>query len=164
VVSLREVIVDVVELYDAAAESEGATLIWRADEAAFVLGDKDLLGSVLANLLDNALKYAGRPARIEVAVVCESEAVILTVSDNGPGIPAAERTRVLERFYRSHHGESGSGLGLSIVSAIAYLHGASLRLEDAAPGLCVRMVFPRVESGTFPNGNDSSMSATGGRT
>ena len=162
-VSLKGVIVDVVELYDAAAEFEGATLTWRADENAIVLGDKDLLGSVLANLLDNALKYAGKPLCIEVAAASGPESVTLTVSDDGPGIPSSERARVLERFYRSHHGESGSGLGLSIVSAIAYLHGASLRLEDAAPGLRVRMVFPRVESLTFPNSNDSSMSATGGR-
>ncbi|MBN8885681.1 MAG: HAMP domain-containing histidine kinase [Rudaea sp.] len=162
-VSLKDVIVDVVELYDAAAESEGATLTWHADEEAIVLGDRDLLGSVLANLLDNALKYAGKPAHIEVTAESTADAVVLSVGDDGPGIPATERTRVLERFYRSHHGESGSGLGLSIVAAIAYLHGASLRLEDTAPGLCVRLSFARTESATFPNGNDSSMSTTGER-
>lgn len=160
-VVLKDVIVDAVELYDAAAESENVALTWRADDDALVLGDKDLLGSVPANLLDNALKYAGRPARIEVSACVDGSGATLAVRDDGPGIAAADRERVLERFYRAHQGKAGSGLGLSIVSAIAYLHGASLHIEDAAPGLRVRLVFPPVDRLTFPNGNVPPMSSTG---
>jgi len=134
----------VIELYDAIAEEQGVTLATKIDGDPRTLGDKDLLASALANLLDNALKYGGRTVTIEVHASPQTETVTLIVRDDGPGIPAEEREKVIQRFYRLNHSVAGSGLGLSIVAAIAHLHGATLHLEDAAPGLLVRIVLPLI--------------------
>lgn len=152
-VTLREVVMNVVELYDAIAEDRGVTLVTEIEGDPKTLGDKDLLASALANLLDNALKYGGRSVTIGVHATLQAESVTLTVRDDGPGIPLEERPKVIQRFYRLDHRIPGSGLGLSIVAAIAHLHDAALHLEDAAPGLLVRIVLPLIDSGTFPNGN-----------
>ena len=102
----------------------------------------------MANLLDNALKYAGSAATVAMRATQDRDTVTLVVQDNGPGIPPEERTRVLERFYRLDRSRStpGHGLGLSIVAAITALHGGTVSLEDAAPGLVVRLVLPRVDA------------------
>jgi signal transduction histidine kinase len=143
-VRLEPVIADVIELYDAAAEARGITLVSEVDRAAVTLGDRNLLASAIANLIDNALKYAGNRATIRVCALRERDGVAIIIEDNGPGIPAAERSRVIERFYRldASRSEPGNGLGLSIVSSIAALHWGSLRLEDAAPGLRARLALP----------------------
>ncbi|HEV2301144.1 MAG TPA: HAMP domain-containing sensor histidine kinase [Stellaceae bacterium] len=148
-VALADVVADVVELYDAAAEARGIALSTEIDPAAAILGDRHLMASAVANLLDNALKYAGDGAKVRIAVHREEENVALTVADNGPGVPAAERARIVERFYRLDRSRSlpGNGLGLSIVSAVSALHGGKLSLEDAAPGLSARIVLPRAEEG-----------------
>lgn len=152
-VSLREVVTRLLELYDAAAEHQGVALTAHIDGEPVVLGDQDLLASILANLLDNALNYAGSPARIEIRVVHESSKINLIVQDNGPGIPQDERSKVLQRFYRLDRQKEGTGLGLSIVAAFTQLHGGELQLEDAEPGLRVRIVLPRSDGKTLPNGN-----------
>jgi signal transduction histidine kinase len=151
-VALREVVTNLLELYDAAAEAQGVTLVADIRDEPVVLGDQDLLATILANLLDNALKYAGSPAKIEVRVTHELDKITLIVQDDGPGIPAAERSKVLQRFYRLNQRQQGNGLGLSIVAAVTHLHGGTLSLEDAAPGLCVCIVLPQADSATFPNG------------
>jgi signal transduction histidine kinase len=145
-VRLGPVAADVVELYDAAAEERGIALLRDTDPAAATLGDRNLLASALANLIDNALKYAGRGARVRVRTRCEGDNVAIIVEDDGPGIPAAERLRVVERFYRLDASRNlpGSGLGLSIVAAVASLHRGAFTLEDAAPGLRARVTLPRV--------------------
>jgi signal transduction histidine kinase len=141
-VALREVVTTVVELYDAIAEAQGITLTTKIDGDPNILGDKDLLASAIANLLDNALKYGGRSVTISVREIPEAGTVSLVVQDNGPGIPPEERPKVIQHFYRLDQRGPGTGLGLSIVAAIAHLHDATLHLEDADPGLLARIVLP----------------------
>jgi signal transduction histidine kinase len=136
-VPLAAVVSDVVELYDATAEAEGITLVSEIKGNPAALGDRNLLASAVANLVDNALKYAGSGASVRVRAIQDRDTVSIVVHDNGPGIPAAERSRVVDRFYRLDHSRSlpGNGLGLSIVTAIASLHWGKLYLDDANPGL-----------------------------
>ena len=112
-------------------------------------GDKDLLAGILANLIDNALKYAGSPAEVRIQVRETAQAVSIVVQDNGPGIAVHERTKVLQRFYRLSSNRPGSGLGLSIVSAFTQLHDGALFIEDAHPGLKVRIELPKPFSPTL---------------
>lgn len=110
-----------------------------------IRGDADALRILLTNLVDNALHYIPRGGRIDVDVGHTGQGIELAVTDNGPGIPAAERGRVFDRFYRVPDAPTGgSGLGLAIVDEVAQSHGARVALEDAAPGLRVRVVFPAV--------------------
>lgn len=110
-----------------------------------IRGDADALRILLTNLVDNALHYIPRGGRIDVAVAHTAQGIELVVTDNGPGIAADERARVFDRFYRVPDAPTGgSGLGLAIVAEVAQSHGARVALEDAAPGLHVRVVFPAV--------------------
>jgi signal transduction histidine kinase len=108
-------------------------------------GDRDLLFQALANLVDNAIKHTPSGGQIQLRADCSTEAVELSVTDDGPGIPEPLRGKVLQRFFRVDESRAapGHGLGLSLVQAVAQLHGADLSLEDAAPGLRVRMRIPR---------------------
>ncbi|HWT79454.1 MAG TPA: HAMP domain-containing sensor histidine kinase [Candidatus Methylomirabilis sp.] len=145
-VALAPILTDVAELYDATAEAQGMALVVEdLNGAAIALGDKNLLASAIANLVDNALKYAGRGATVRVRALCDQLGVSVVVQDNGPGIPPEERAKVLTRFYRLDRSRTlpGNGLGLSIVAAISQLHGGTFLLEDAAPGLRARMLLPR---------------------
>ena len=154
-VRLAQVISDVVELYDAAAEEAGITLLTEISGDPLTLGDKNLLTSAVVNLLDNALKYAGGGATVQVRATGERDTVSIVVQVDGPGIPPAERSRVVERFYRLDQSRSlpGNGLGLSIVTAIASLHWGKLHLEDAVPGLVARIVLPRADAADPPSGD-----------
>jgi len=143
-VLLRTVVTDLLELYDAAAEALGVTLIVDIEGEPTLHGDKDLLAGILANLIDNALKYAGSPAAIKIQVRETTQAVSIIVQDNGPGIAAQERSKVVQRFYRLSSNRPGSGLGLSIVSAFTHLHAGTLSIEDAQPGLKVRIELPKL--------------------
>ena len=139
---------EVAELYEPVAEEEGVTLSLQT-EPAEIVGSRELLAQALANLVDNALKYGrpvDRPAEIRVSVRRIGADVAFSVADNGPGIPAADRERVLGRFVRLEASRSapGSGLGLALVAAIAHQHGAHLHLDDAAPGLMVTLSLPAV--------------------
>ena len=142
-VNLTNVVTDLLELYDAAAEALNVTLSVDIDGQPSIAGDKDLLAGILANLIDNALKYAGAPAEIKISIRETPQAVSITVQDNGPGIPEAERAKVLQRFYRLNSSRPGSGLGLSIVSAFTQLHDGAVYIEDAKPGLRVRIELPK---------------------
>jgi len=141
-VSLNAVAVNALELYDAVAEAKGLTLTHTLDAQPVVTGDGDLLANAVANLIDNAIKYTPSGGTIHVDTRCEGSSVTLTVRDNGRGIPTEERTRVGARFYRLDRGVPGWGLGLASVLAIARLHGGSLQLADARPGLIARLVLP----------------------
>ncbi len=143
-VLLRRVVTDLLELYDAAAEALGVTLIVDIEGEPTLPGDKDLLAGILANLIDNALKYAGSPAVINIQVRETTQAISIIVQDNGPGIAAHERNKVVQRFYRLSSNRPGSGLGLSIVSAFTHLHDGELFIEDAQPGLKVRIELPKL--------------------
>jgi len=142
VVSLNAVAVNALELYDAVAEAKGLTLTHTLDAQPVVTGDGDLLANAVANLIDNAIKYTPSGGTIHVDTRCDGGRVTLTVRDNGRGIPAEERARVGARFYRLDRAVPGWGLGLASVLAIARLHGGSLQLADAEPGLIARLVLP----------------------
>ncbi len=141
-VSLNAIAVNALELYDAVAEAKGLTLTHTLDAQPNVTGDGDLLANAVANLIDNAIKYTPTGGAIQVDTRREGSSVTLTVRDNGRGIPEEERTRVGTRFYRLDRAVPGWGLGLASVLAIARLHGGSLQLEDAGPGLIARLVLP----------------------
>ncbi|MET0267229.1 MAG: ATP-binding protein [Duganella sp.] len=141
---LGRVVADIGEMYEAIAEDEGVTLTVDAPASLYVDGDRNLLASALASLLENAIKYAGPGALIRVRAGLHQGLASIAVHDNGPGIPASELVNVTQRFYRldkSRH-LPGNGLGLSIVSATAISHGGRLVLEDGAPGLVARIVLP----------------------
>ncbi|MEM5470414.1 HAMP domain-containing sensor histidine kinase [Hoeflea sp. AS60] len=119
-----------------------------------IVGDKELLTQLIANLLENALRHCPSGARIVCAIALQDDAVVLMVSDNGSGIPLYERDKVLRRLYRLEKSRTtpGSGLGLSLVKAISDLHGASLSLEDNEPGLRVVVRFPLAAGGGAATG------------
>ncbi|WCT76718.1 sensor histidine kinase [Novosphingobium humi] len=127
------------------AEDAGKRLETRWHPGLMVLGDRQLLAQVLINLAENAMRHTPPGAAIEVSVLDHADGVALQVRDNGPGIPEADRARVLRRFVRLESSRStpGHGLGLSLVAAIADAHGAALTLGDAGPGLIVTLTFPR---------------------
>jgi signal transduction histidine kinase len=141
---LREIVTDVAELYDASAEEKSVCLDVVVVGEPVAIGDKELLASATANLVDNALKYAGDGANVRLKAAKEEASVAIVVEDNGPGIPREERQNVLTRVYRVDRSRSlpGNGLGLSIVKAICQLHGGTFALGDAMPGLTVRMSLP----------------------
>jgi len=148
-----EIARDVGELYEPVAEEKGIALKVEAPVAAPVRGNRELVSQALANLIDNAIKYAGpngalvngAPAEIVVKAGNEGERISLSVADRGPGIPENERGRVVERFVRleQSRSEPGSGLGLSLAAAVARLHGGELKLEDNEPGLRSIIALPR---------------------
>ena len=138
------------ELYEPAAEEKGVALGVDAPASLPFRGQRELIGQALANLIDNALKYGapdlpGGRAKVEISARGDDKGVEIAVADRGPGIPAEQRSRVLERFVRLEDSRSrpGSGLGLSLAAAVARLHGGELRLEDFSPGLRVVLALPR---------------------
>lgn len=147
---LADIVRDVAELYGPTAEEAGFRVELSAAARVPIRANRQLVGQAVANLVDNAIKYsAGRATgcAITVAVKAAGAEAQLTVADRGPGIAAADRERVLRRFVRLEGARSlpGTGLGLSLVSAVAHTHGGSLRLEDNAPGLRVVLVLPLAE-------------------
>lgn len=153
--SLGDIVLTVTELYDATAEAKGITLGVDASPLAMALGDKDLLASATANLVDNALKYAAPGATVAVSARADRDTVSIVVQDNGPGVSDGERAKIVTRFYRVDQSRSlpGNGLGLTIVNAIAELHRGSLLLEDANPGLRACIVMPRLDPALRPSPN-----------
>ena len=143
-VNLATVGNDVADLYAPVAESRGITFHHSGIEAP-VDGDADLIFQSLANLLDNAMKYTPEGGAVTLHVTSDDDTVTVVVADSGPGVPPEEREAVLRRFYRREPARSapGSGLGLSLVAAVAELHEATLTLEDNTPGLVVRLRFRR---------------------
>jgi signal transduction histidine kinase len=140
-VDLRGLAGEVTETYAAVAEDAGMTLKTELPEApAYVLGDRELIVQALVNLIENAIRHC--PAG--TAIACRvTPGPGLEVRDNGPGLPPAERAKVTRRLYRTDKSRKtpGSGLGLALVKAVADLHGATLTIDDAAPGLVVRLEF-----------------------
>jgi len=141
----REVVRELVPLADAGSIDLGVA----AAQPATVEGDADALRTLLRNLVDNAVRYTPAGGRVDVAVEASAGGAVLTVTDDGPGIPAEERARVFDRFYRRAGTEPhGSGLGLAIVSTIATAHAATVALSDGAGGrgLRVTVSFPAKEA------------------
>ena len=144
---------DVAELYEPVAEERGLVLKADAQAPIFIRGDRQLLGQAIANLIDNAIKYGtsaaaengpGAQPEVEVSAEAKGSMAEIVVTDRGPGVPASDRERVLDRFVRleASRSEPGSGLGLSLVAAVVRLHGGTLRLEDNEPGLRVILALP----------------------
>jgi signal transduction histidine kinase len=149
-----EIARDVGELYEPLADEKGIELRIEADAPTPIHGNRELVSQALANLVDNAIKYAGPEQRqpingerqqIVIRALNEGGRILLSVADQGPGISAADRPRVVERFVRLEQSRSqpGSGLGLSLASAVARLHGGELKFEDNAPGLKSVIALPR---------------------
>ncbi len=145
VVGLRELAAEVVELYEPLAEAAGNRLLLDPGPAASPRGDRDLLVELLANLVDNAIKFTPAGGSIWVAVLLRDGTPVLRVADTGIGIAPSERDAVLGRFYRSDKSRhvGGSGLGLSLCSAIARLHGARVVVGGAeGDGAVFEILFP----------------------
>jgi signal transduction histidine kinase len=140
-----ELLADLSELYEAVADERGIALIMDAPGPLLVNGDRELIQQAVANLLDNAIKFSPQGGVIGV-VATGGDTIEISVSDQGPGIPEADRPRATARFFRGESARQtpGSGLGLALVEAVAQLHGGSLRLEDAGPGLCAVLRLPRM--------------------
>jgi signal transduction histidine kinase len=145
------------ELYEPLAEDDGMTLHVRAASTP-LHGNRELISQALANLVENAIKY-GKPVaaaqplsagavtggkEIVIEARRDGDQVLLSVTDHGPGIPEADRKHAVERFVRleASRTQPGSGLGLSLASAVATLHGGELRLADAHPGLTATLALP----------------------
>jgi signal transduction histidine kinase len=149
-VEIATVIRDVVDLYEPLAEEKGIALDMGSVEPVRLRASRELLGQALANLIDNAIKYApqcegdSRPIAITVSSLREGGDLVVRVADNGAGIPLMDRERVLHRFVRLEQSRSqpGSGLGLSLAAAVARLHHGTIELADGNPGLVVALRLP----------------------
>jgi signal transduction histidine kinase len=140
------------ELYEPLADEKGIELRVDAPSPVPVHGNRELISQALANLVDNAIKYGapgtgdsnGAKPEILIRAIPDGEHILLTVADAGRGIPEGDRGRVIERFVRLEQSRSqpGSGLGLSLASAVARLHGGELKLEDNDPGLRTVISLP----------------------
>jgi signal transduction histidine kinase len=150
-VALHVIADDVAELYEAVAEARGIVLLREPTDMAVALGDRDLLAGAAANLLDNALKYAGNAvegaagATVRIGTHTVDGRAQLFVQDNGPGIPAAEYERIGVRFHRLDRSTPGHGLGLASVQAVVALHGGRLQFADARPGLRACIDLPMAD-------------------
>jgi len=142
-VDLAELASDMAELYEPAARDRHLTLTVHTEPQCRVQGNRQLLAQLIANLVENSLKYVPAGGHIELKALREGDAARLVVADDGPGIPESERAHALQPFVRLPNGAAaaGTGLGLSLVAAIARLHHARLALEDNRPGLRVVLAF-----------------------
>jgi signal transduction histidine kinase len=143
-VKLSQIVGNLVELYEAAAEDCSIRLASFVGEVPELCGDRDLIAAALGGLLDNALKYAGAGSTVTVRCGPVPQGAELVVSDTGPGVPDNMLPLLTERFFRVDRSRHlpGNGIGLSNVSAIMKLHGGSLTIRNLAPGLEVRLLFP----------------------
>jgi signal transduction histidine kinase len=158
-VDITEVIRDTAELYEPVAEERAQEFEMDIEPVPTVWGNREMIAQAVANLIDNAIKYTPKNGKIRVSLkaglkgaLSGRDALRLTVSDSGAGIPQGDRERVLNRFVRLERSRSkpGSGLGLSLVAAVAQLHDAKLNLSDnmpgqPMPGLRVAVIFPAME-------------------
>lgn len=147
-VNLSELVAEIYDIYSHILQDAERSLILSNDgrnTASFIWGDADLLKQMCVNLIVNAMCHTQRGSRIAIGVTTQANRCAIVVSDNGPGIPAAERQKVFKRFYRLERSRTteGTGLGLSVVKAISDIHDATISLKDNRPGLIVETEFPR---------------------
>lgn len=147
-VDLRDLCATFCELYEPAVIEADHSITFQTQEEAGmrVRGDRGLLGQVLANLIENAIRHTPPGCHINVGLEERRGHIVLSVADNGPGVPENERDLVLRRLYRmdSSRTSLGVGLGLSMVNSIAALHNAKLEISDNAPGLRLEIDFQRL--------------------
>ena len=142
-IDLSELIKTVCDAYSVAAEEQGRTITTIILPSLRMRGDKELLTELLANLLDNAIRHTPARTHIEVSLYRDGSRLVLSVADNGLGVPQEARQRIFQRFYRLKRSAKieGTGLGLALVAAVAGLHGSELIVDDNAPGLRITMRF-----------------------
>lgn len=147
-IDVAEIAESVSDAYRPDIEASGRSLLFTADENAIINGDRHSLTQAVSNLLENAMKHTPEGTSIDVRVRSTSSRVDLSVSDTGPGIPAALRTAMLEPFKRldESRNQPGAGLGLSIIAAVARQHDATLILDDNEPGLRVTLAFSHAQA------------------
>jgi len=143
-INVSRLLTAIVDDFAPAAEDQGQTLVAEIDKGLSISGDPELLTQMVVNLVDNAIRHSPPGARICIEAKAVGDSLELAVVDNGPGIPPRERENVLRPFYRLEASRTteGSGLGLSLVAAIAKRHDAKLSLGDNSPGLRVAVLFP----------------------
>jgi hypothetical protein len=143
-VDLSILVAEVAESYAPAAADGGRTLIWSVVPGLCVDGDRELLAQALVNLVENAQRHTPPGTAIRIALAAEGGTIRLSVADDGPGVAAADRERIVQRFIRLEHSRTtpGHGLGLNLVAAVARLHSAVLGFGDNRPGLVVTLEFP----------------------
>lgn len=143
-VDLAGLVAEAAELYRPTVEEKAATLVVERVEGVEIDGDPFLIAQAVGNLLDNAAKVAPAGSTVTVSLARRDGQIEIAVADRGPGIPASEKSRVTERFFRgdASRGTRGVGLGLSLVAAVARLHAGTLMLDDNEPGLKARLVLP----------------------
>lgn len=140
---LTELLADLADLFEPLAEDRGLAIAVMPSAAVIATVHREMIGQAVSNLIDNALKYGA--GTIQLSIGTDAGGIAILVGDDGPGIPADRRAAALQRFGRldpSRH-ESGAGLGLSLVAAVARLHGGTIELADNHPGLVVRLTLPR---------------------
>jgi signal transduction histidine kinase len=143
-VQLSETLIRVGEAYRAVAEDQGKSFTMAIEPGIRIVGDQDLLVQMFANLVENAIHHTPSDARIRLGLTSTADGILAEVADSGPGIPNDQKEKVFERFYRldASRATPGNGLGLSLVSAVAALHGIEVALEDNLPGLRAIVRFP----------------------
>lgn len=143
-VDLSALLEDAADYHAPQAEERDLALDTQVESNLAIVGDRDLLFQAVSNLLDNAIKFTPPGGHVALSATRADDGIALRVSDTGPGIPAEHHEKVIERFFRAPATEPvpGFGLGLSLVAAVAKLHGSSLRFGDAAPGLAVEWTLP----------------------
>ena len=146
-VDFHSLLEDIVEFYEPLIEEKNQTLETTIDANIVSQGDRDLLFQAFANVLENAIKYTPDKGNLSVSLIRLNTELVITIADNGPGIPASERDKVFRRFYRldQSRSSSGNGLGLSMVSAVISLHNGSIDLEDNIPGLRTIIRLPMMK-------------------
>jgi signal transduction histidine kinase len=149
-VDLSELLRTVIEVYQPMAEEREQRFSAEIASRLMVWGERELLAQMIANLIENAMKHSPVGASIRLTTSQTPRAIVVAVIDNGPGIPLTDRGRVFQRFYRleSSRSTAGNGLGLSLVEAIAALHGVSIELTDNGPGLRVTLQFLAIDRRT----------------
>jgi signal transduction histidine kinase len=149
-VDLSVLLQDLADTYAPVAEDDGHVVEADIKREITIRGDRQLLTQLFANLLENALRHTPQGTCVRIRLVAEGDQVLACVGDDGPGIPEPMRGKVTGRFVRLDRGRKapGHGLGLAFVAAVAELHGAPLELEDARPGLKVKIVFLRIAAST----------------
>ena len=163
---LSEVFLSVVEAFQPSAEEAGHAIVAHSDPDLWLQGDRELLVQMAANLIENAIHHTPAGTRIEIDLRRRSTLIVVTVRDDGPGVPEDERDRVFQRFYRLDKSRSsfGNGLGLSMVRAIADLHQAEIRILDNLPGMIVSIQFVALNFAQAHSAMPNRDAEGGGRT
>ena len=144
-VDLSALVTDLAESYAPAVREAGRSLNWSIEPGLAVAGDRELIAQAVTNLLENAQRHTPLGTHIDIRLVARPQAIQIVVADSGPGVSAADRGRIAQRFIRleGSRTRTGHGLGLNLVAAVARLHRGSLRFSDNAPGLMAEIDLPR---------------------